>query len=114
MTSLGQAPDRGMQPERTALAWTRTSLSVLASGVLVLLKDRSAAELDEQSPRLGIVCAAILVALAVFTVGLLRRRALEVRPLPRSLRARGAVLLVGTSILALALLMVTYLTLPLR
>jgi uncharacterized membrane protein YidH (DUF202 family) len=105
------APDRGLQPERTMLAWTRTSLSVVVSGVLILLKDRSLADLSGCPVRLGIGSAAAVVAVAVFAVGALRRRALDVRPLPRQVRARRAVPLVGISVVALTLLVVTYLVL---
>ncbi|WP_319451045.1 MULTISPECIES: DUF202 domain-containing protein [unclassified Mycobacterium] len=100
-----------MQAERTMLAWTRTALSVAASGVLVLLKDHGAADVREHPGRLMTAVAAALLALAVYAVGLWRRRALAMRPLPGPASARRAVLLTGASILVLALLVVTYLLL---
>jgi uncharacterized membrane protein YidH (DUF202 family) len=113
MTRATPAVDRGLQPERTVLAWTRTALAVVASGVVILLKDRSVADVREHPARLVIAGAAAFVALAVYAVGMLRRRALEVRPLPAPAADRRAVVLAGMSILALTLLVVTYLLLPL-
>jgi uncharacterized membrane protein YidH (DUF202 family) len=113
MTPAAPVPDRGLQPERTVLAWTRTALAVVASGVLILLKARGVADVREHPARLVIAGAAALVALAVYAVGMLRRRALAVRPLPATADTRRAVLLAGVSILALALLVVAYLLLPL-
>jgi uncharacterized membrane protein YidH (DUF202 family) len=109
--SATASPDRGLQPERTVLSWTRTSLSVVASGVLVLLKDRGTPDPSGHAVRLGIGSAAAILALAVFASGMLRRRALAVRPLPPRLRDRNAVLLAGTSVVALTLIVVTYLVL---
>ena len=115
MTDVQAYPsDRGLQPERTALAWTRTALSVGVSGVLILFKDRSLADLGGCVVRLGIASAAAVVALVVFTLAVRRRHALEARPLPEQVRARGAVLLAGISVVVLTLLVVTYLVLGAR
>lgn len=112
MTSA-QAPasDRGLQPERTALAWTRTSLAVIGSGVLVLLKDRNFPGSSALAARVTIAGAAAALALAVYAVGARRRRALTVRPLPQRVYARRAVLLVGTSVVSLTSVVVAYLML---
>ncbi|OJZ63315.1 hypothetical protein BRW65_29890 [Mycobacterium paraffinicum] len=112
MTSAQAWPaDRGLQPERTALAWTRTSLSVIGSGVLVLLKDRNLTGPSGLAARVAIAGAAVALALAVYAVGARRRRALAVRPLPERVHARRAVLLVGTSVVSLTLAVVAYLLL---
>lgn len=106
------SPERGLQPERTVLAWTRTALSVVASGVLILLRERgSTTDLNGCTARLWVGAATAVMALAVFAVGVLRRRALEVRPLPERVRAQAAVLLVGMAVVALALIVTSYLVL---
>lgn len=112
MTSAQASPaDRGLQPERTALAWTRTSLSVIGSGVLVVLKDRNFTGPSGLAARVAIAGAAAALALAVYAVGARRRRALTVRPLPQRVHARRAVLLVGISVVSLTVVVVAYLML---
>lgn len=63
----------GLQAERTALAWSRTSLALLVNGALVLLRHL---RVDGRSD--GLVLAAVAFALAVVTalVGRARSRAL--------------------------------------
>jgi uncharacterized membrane protein YidH (DUF202 family) len=103
------SPDHGLQPERTVLSWTRTSLSVVASGVLILLKDHTVADPSGSAARLGIACAAAILALTVLAVGTLRRHTLAIRPLPAQLRARNAVPLVGVLVVALTVVVSGYL-----
>ncbi|ORA09789.1 DUF202 domain-containing protein [Mycobacterium arosiense] len=103
--------DRGLQPERTALAWTRTSLSIVGSGMLVLLKDRDFSGSSGLAARVAIAGPAAVLALAVYAVGVRRRRALTVRPLPQPVHPRRAVLLVGMSVVSLTLVVVAYLML---
>lgn len=85
------------QAERTALSWTRTSLAVLANGVLLVLK-----EPHRQGP-VVLVAAGLagLVALVVFGVGVRRQATLARRPLPERVTARAQVQLVGASVLVL-------------
>ena len=86
------------QPERTSLAWTRTSLAVLANGVLLSLKDiRSAGHI-------AAAVAAAALAVATYLVGVRRQRILAQRPLPDRLTARKEVYLTAAAVIALILL----------
>ena len=85
------------QAERTALSWTRTSLAVLANGVLLVLK-----EPHRQGPLLLVAAGlAGLLTLVVFVVGVRRQRTLARRPLPDTVTARVEVQLIGACVLAL-------------
>jgi hypothetical protein len=86
------------QPERTSLAWTRTSLAVLANGALLSLRDtRSALQL-------AAAAIAALLALATYLIGVRRQRLLAQRPLPARISPRRDVYLTGSSIIALILI----------
>jgi uncharacterized membrane protein YidH (DUF202 family) len=113
MTREAVARDRGLQPQRTELAWTRTSLAVLVSGSLVLVKDRDPAHLANHPGRLVVGVAAITVAVCVFALSVRRRRVLRARPQPPCVHARTVVLFTGMSILALTAMVEAYLVLPL-
>jgi len=99
---------RESQPERTTLAWTRTSLAVLANGGLLLLRDA-----DSTAGALHLVAAGVAVALALSTylIGVRRQRLLARRPLPDRISPRREVYLTGVSIIALILISELALTL---
>lgn len=99
MTNVGA--ERGTQPERTTLAWTRTSLAVLANGAILLLRD-----VHGEASAIQLVAAGIAAVLAVATylIGLRRQRILARRPLPDRISPRREVYLTGVSIIALILI----------
>jgi uncharacterized membrane protein YidH (DUF202 family) len=110
MTRQPSAQDHGLQRERTALAWTRTTLAVATSGVLILLRDRNVFDLLHDPTRLVIGGLAMVVAAGVFGLGLRRRRELAVRPVPTSTTARRKITSVGVSVALLSALIVVYLS----
>lgn len=105
MTNNGT--ERGLQAERTAMAWTRTSFALLGNGVILLAKDTP---LSHGPVRLGLAGFAAAVALAAYLVGRQRQRTLSQRPLPRDVSPRREVHLVGG--LVLGLILIVALTLP--
>ncbi|KWX68187.1 DUF202 domain-containing protein [Mycobacterium sp. NAZ190054] len=109
MTREALAQDRGLQPERTDLAWTRTSLAVLVAGGLLVAKDRDLAALAERPARVVVGIAAALVTGVVLLIGVRRRRTLTAGPRT----ARREVLGAGAAVVTLAALVVAYLVLPL-
>ena len=100
MTSLGPCnrQNGGLQAERTALAWTRTSFAVLANGALLILRDfHSYAGLL----RLAAAGLAVTVTLSTYLIGVRRQRTLGRRPLPQRITPGREVHLVGISVLVL-------------
>lgn len=99
-------PDDGLQPERTALAWSRTSLGFLANGALLLLREAA-----HESSVLRLLPAALAVSLAVALqfVARSRRRELDRRPLPDPLAARRRVYGIGVAMVVLVTVSVTIL-----
>jgi uncharacterized membrane protein YidH (DUF202 family) len=94
----------GLQPERTALAWTRTSFAVLANGALLMVRNlhgENGFRGDNGSFRLFAVGVAIALALCIYLIGVRRQRILARRPLPQRMTPRGEVHLVGISVLVL-------------
>lgn len=96
---MSSPSDAGLQAERTGLAWSRTSLAVAANAVLL-----AARELTHAQVTLALVPAALalLVSLATAAYGAHRTRVLRHAPLPHPLAARGAILLLGWSVVVLA------------
>jgi Domain of unknown function (DUF202) len=99
--------DDGLQPERTALSWSRTSFGVLGNGALVLVRDLGD---DPGPPHLVAAGLAAVIAVTTYLLGRLRQRALAQRPLPTPLAPRREIRLIGASVVIL--IVVTTLTLP--
>jgi uncharacterized membrane protein YidH (DUF202 family) len=94
----------GLQPERTALAWTRTSFAVLANGALLMVRNLHGEvgfRGHNGSFRLFAVGIAIALALCTYLIGVRRQRILARRPLPQRMTPRREVHLVGISVLVL-------------
>ena len=92
--------DGGLPAERTALAWTRTLLAVLANGALIMARSPDA---YHGSVRLFAVGPAITLALIACLIGRRRQRTLADRPLPQRITPRREVYVLGISVLALIL-----------
>jgi uncharacterized membrane protein YidH (DUF202 family) len=99
MTNFGPR-DGGLAAERTALAWTRTLLAVLANGALLMVRSNHG---YDGSTRPFAVGLAVTLALTTCLLGRRRQRTLTHRPLPQRITPRGEVYLVGISVLALIL-----------
>lgn len=97
--------DRGLQAERTALAWNRTGLAIATSGVLVLLRNVDTFHGGHGATRIALVVAVAVLAAVVCGLGASRRRQL----------ARGHYLVmrdlpvVGLAVIAEGLLVLLYL-----
>jgi uncharacterized membrane protein YidH (DUF202 family) len=109
VSSLGARRPRGdgLQPERTALAWTRTSFGVLGNGALLLLRDVGHTAGPAQWCAAGV---AVVIAVVTYHVGQRRQHLLSRRPLPVPLAPRRAIRLIGVS--AIVLIVVTAFALP--
>ena len=83
------------------MSWTRTSLAVLANGVVLSFRDTHGAASALQFAAAG---AAALLALSTYLIGVRRQRVLARRPLPYRISPRREVYLTGVSIIALILI----------
>ena len=83
------------------MAWTRTSLAVLANGAILMLRDTHSG-----AGALHFVAAGVatVLALSTFLIGVRRQRLLAQRPLPDRVSPRREVYLTGVSVIGLILL----------
>lgn len=82
-------PDRGLQPQRTALAWNRTALALAINALLVLRAGLQAG--DKALLALG---ALVGMAAAAIAVAAIRRR----RQLMRGVHAPATALIASTAL----------------
>ena len=97
----------GTQPERTTLAWTRTSLAVLANGFILLIQHTHG---DVRPLHLVAAGIAAVLALATYLIGVRRQRLLAKRPLPSDISPRRAVYLTGGAVIGLIVISALALT----
>jgi uncharacterized membrane protein YidH (DUF202 family) len=91
-------PNWASQPERTSLAWTRTSLGFLANGVLLMVK-----YLHSDAPPISLVAAgfATMVTLWIYLIGRRRQQLLARQPFPTRISPRREVYEAGGAVLTL-------------
>lgn len=87
---------RGLQPERTALAWQRTTLGLLANGGLFAL--RSIVSSRPRPASLALAGALFVLALVVAVIGWRRERVLARATIPARLRPAAEVAILGWSV----------------
>jgi uncharacterized membrane protein YidH (DUF202 family) len=97
-TAADRRLERGLGPERTLLAWTRTSFALLANGVLLTIKNLHSAD---GLPGLIPAILAATAAACTYVIALQRQRTLERRPLPPRINPRRQVYVVGVAVLVL-------------
>jgi uncharacterized membrane protein YidH (DUF202 family) len=91
---------QGLQAERTALAWTRTSFAVLANGALLMVRHLHS---NPGPLKTAAAALAVVLALSTYLIGVRRQRTLSRRPLPRQIVPRHEVHLLAASVLVLIL-----------
>ena len=89
---------RESQPERTRLAWNRTSFAFLVNGALLAIKHVHGGR--GVFPLIPTVLA-VTVALGTYLIALQRERTLATHPLPPRISPRRQVYIIGISTLVL-------------
>jgi uncharacterized membrane protein YidH (DUF202 family) len=92
--------EAGLQAERTALAWTRTSFAVLGNGALLTVREGLTVRAGH-TVQPAAVALAVATAVTIYLIGRQRQRTLANRPLPQRITARWQVIAVAVTVLAL-------------
>lgn len=95
---MSQSATDGSGPERTILAWTRTSFAFLVNGALLMIKDLHGAA---GPARLIAPVLAATVATGTYVIALRRQWTLQQRPLPTRITPRRQVYVIGIAVLLL-------------
>ena len=107
--TAAQTRDSGLQPERTALAWTRTAFAILANAVISL----RAGFISGSVPLLALAVALLLGAAYTFRFASVRRRVLlhhDVVPVPAAAMALTSAIVLAACLAGLVVLLEPYLS----
>lgn len=94
----GSRSDRGLQAERTALSWSRTSFAFLVNGALLMIRN-----LHGSPGPAGLIPAILagIVALGTYVLAYRRQRTLQQHPARTRVTPRRAIYILGISSLVL-------------
>jgi uncharacterized membrane protein YidH (DUF202 family) len=97
-TAAGNPPERGLQPERTTLAWSRTAFAFLVNGALLTIRN-----LHGSVGPAGLIPAILAgaLALATYVIAFQRQRILQQRPIPTRITPRRPVYIIGIAVMVL-------------
>ena len=103
--------DPGLQPQRTELAWNRTSIAILANGLLVAGKGLLSPNHSPSPVRTVLIGVAIIAAAGVYLIGRRRCRRLADTAVPLEVSARRCVVVTAALVVMTVLTLVTAATL---
>ena len=97
MSDAPAPSDRGLQAERTALSWSRTSFAFLVNGALLMIRN-----LHGPLGPAGVIPAVLAgaVALLTYCIAVRRQRTLQ-RPIGTRITARRPIYVIGVASLLL-------------